>query len=45
MSVIVPVTRRDFLRRTGVGAGAFVLGCYINPGGALEGVNATPAER
>jgi isoquinoline 1-oxidoreductase beta subunit len=39
MSVIVKVTRRDFLRRTGVGAGAFVLGCYINPGGVLEARN------
>src|SRR5260221_10600 len=36
MSGIVRVTRRDFLRRTGMGAGALVLGCYINPNGELS---------
>src|SRR5882724_8895317 len=36
MSGIVRVTRRDFLRRTGVGAGALVIGCYITPGGELK---------
>jgi isoquinoline 1-oxidoreductase subunit beta len=33
MSRIVKITRRDFLRHTGVGAGALVLGCYISPKG------------
>jgi len=36
MSAIVKVTRRDFLRRTGMGAGALVLGCYISPDGELS---------
>jgi len=36
MSVLVRVTRRDFLVRTGLGTGAFVLGCYISPEGKLE---------
>src|SRR5260221_9052899 len=36
MSGIVRVTRRDFLRRTGMGAGALVLGCYISPSGELS---------
>src|SRR5258708_3712408 len=36
MSVIVRMTRRDFLRRTGVGAGALVLGSYISPIGKLS---------
>src|SRR3977135_4315988 len=36
MSGIVRLTRRDFLRRTGGGAGAVVLGCYIDPGGELS---------
>lgn len=36
MSAIVRITRRDFLRRTGVGAGALVLGCYISPVGELS---------
>jgi isoquinoline 1-oxidoreductase beta subunit len=33
MSVIAKITRRDFLRHTGVGTGALVLGCYISPKG------------
>jgi len=33
MSVISRITRRDFLRQTGVGAGALVLGCHISPQG------------
>src|SRR5260370_16103282 len=33
MSGIVRVHRRDFLRRTGLSAGAVVLGSYISPGG------------
>jgi isoquinoline 1-oxidoreductase beta subunit len=36
MSAIFKITRRDFLRRTGVGAGALVLGCYISPAGKLS---------
>ena len=36
MSAIVRVTRRDFLRRTGLGAGALVLGSYISPRGELS---------
>jgi isoquinoline 1-oxidoreductase beta subunit len=36
MSAIVRITRRDFLRRTGVGAGALVLGAYISPVGKLS---------
>src|SRR5258708_30516734 len=39
MSAIVRITRRDFLRRTGVGAGALVLGCYISPSGELSATN------
>jgi len=35
MSGIVRLTRRDFLRYTGVGAGALVLGSYISPSGEL----------
>jgi len=35
MSDIVKITRRDFLRQAGVGAGALVLGCYISPTGSL----------
>jgi len=31
MSGIYKVTRRDFLRYTGIGAGALVLGCHIGP--------------
>jgi isoquinoline 1-oxidoreductase beta subunit len=31
MSAIYRVTRRDFLRKTGVGAGALVFGCSISP--------------
>src|SRR5687768_8846587 len=30
-ATIFQVTRRDFLRQTGVGAGALVLGCAISP--------------
>jgi isoquinoline 1-oxidoreductase subunit beta len=33
MSAIVKITRRDFLRHTGFGAGALVLGCYISTKG------------
>ena len=33
MSIIAKITRRDFLRQTGVGTGALVLGCYISPKG------------
>lgn len=33
MSVATKITRRDFLRQTGVGTGALVLGCYISPKG------------
>ena len=31
MSAIYRVTRRDFLRQTGVGAGALVFGCSLSP--------------
>ncbi|HEV3165303.1 MAG TPA: molybdopterin cofactor-binding domain-containing protein [Isosphaeraceae bacterium] len=31
MSDIITITRRDFLRKTGVGTGALVLGCHISP--------------
>jgi isoquinoline 1-oxidoreductase beta subunit len=31
MSGIIKITRRDFLRHTGVGVGALVLGCSIEP--------------
>src|SRR5882762_746987 len=30
MSIIYRVTRRDFLRDTGLGAGALVFGCYLS---------------
>ncbi|HLX07243.1 MAG TPA: molybdopterin cofactor-binding domain-containing protein [Thermoanaerobaculia bacterium] len=33
MSVATKITRRDFLRQTGVGTGALVFGCYISPKG------------
>src|SRR5271169_5642893 len=33
MSVFTKITRRDFLRQTGVGTGALVLGSYISPKG------------
>jgi isoquinoline 1-oxidoreductase beta subunit len=36
MSAIFKLTRRDFLRRTGMGAGALVLGSYISPIGKLS---------
>ncbi len=35
MSGIFKVTRRDFLRQAGLGAGALVLGCHIVPPGIL----------
>lgn len=31
MSAIIKITRRDFLRYTGLGSGALVLGCSISP--------------
>jgi isoquinoline 1-oxidoreductase beta subunit len=33
MSGIYRITRRDFLRQAGLGAGALVFGCYISPKG------------
>ena len=36
MSGIQKVTRRDFLRQTGLGTGALVLGCYVSGGGIAE---------
>jgi isoquinoline 1-oxidoreductase subunit beta len=38
MSAFFKITRRDFLRQAGVGAGALVLGCHISPktGALLE---------
>ncbi len=35
MSAFIKITRRDFLRYSGVGAGALVLGCHISPNGQL----------
>ena len=36
MSAIITITRRDFLRHSGVGAGALVLGCSITHPGPLS---------
>ena len=45
MSSVEKVSRRDFLRRTGLGTGALVLGCYVPAGkmGGLLFAQETPA--
>jgi isoquinoline 1-oxidoreductase beta subunit len=35
MSDVIQVTRRDFLRYAGVGAGALMFGCHVSPMGSL----------
>lgn len=43
MNTVEKVTRRDFLRQTGLGAGALVLGCHVSAGGLGGALFAQPA--